>query len=153
MINSQWIKTRAMQEGADLCGITPVARFADAPKGFHPRDIYPECKSVIIFASRFPLDNLRARTTVPYTFTRNMMVNKMDGIAFHLAQDLEAVDIPSIPIPSAEPYDYWDAGKRHGRGILSLKHAAQLAGLGVIGKNTLLINEKYGNMIWLGAVF
>ena len=27
-----------------------------------------------------------------------------------------------------------------------------LAGLGKIGRNTLLINKDYGNMIWLGAV-
>jgi len=57
-----------------------------------------------------------------------------------------------VPVPSADPYDYWDEERRHGRGILSLKHAGRLAGLGVLGRNTLLINEKYGNMIWLGAV-
>ena len=37
-------------------------------------------------------------------------------------------------------------------GILSLKHAAVLAGLGKMGKNTLLVNERFGNMLWLGAV-
>ncbi len=60
--------------------------------------------------------------------------------------------ITSIPIPSADPYDYWDSERNHGRGILSLKHAGSLAGLGKIGKNTLLINDRYGNMIWLGAI-
>ena len=38
------------------------------------------------------------------------------------------------------------------RNILSAKHAAQAAGLGVIGRNTLLITPEYGNMVWLGAV-
>ena len=33
-----------------------------------------------------------------------------------------------------------------------MKHAGALAGLGVPGKNTLLVNERFGNMIWLGAV-
>jgi epoxyqueuosine reductase QueG len=152
MVNSQIIKERAIQEGADICGIAPVARFANAPKGFHPCDIYPDCKSVIVFASHFSLSTLQTRTNVPYTFVRNMMVNKLDGIAYNLSRWLETEDIPSIPIPSADPYEYWDPDKRHGRGILSLKHAGQLAGLGVIGKNTLLINDKYGNMIWLGAI-
>jgi epoxyqueuosine reductase QueG len=27
-----------------------------------------------------------------------------------------------------------------------------LAGLGKMGKNTLVVNDRYGNMIWLGAV-
>jgi epoxyqueuosine reductase QueG len=39
-----------------------------------------------------------------------------------------------------------------GRGILSLKHAGYLAGLGIMGKNTLLTNNKLGNRITLGAL-
>jgi epoxyqueuosine reductase len=33
-----------------------------------------------------------------------------------------------------------------------LKHSAQASGIGCIDKNTLLINEKYGNRLYLGAV-
>lgn len=33
-----------------------------------------------------------------------------------------------------------------------MKHAGELAGLGFIGKNTLLVNQEFGNMIWLGGV-
>ncbi|KKN31614.1 hypothetical protein LCGC14_0822150 [marine sediment metagenome] len=39
----------------------------------------------------------------------------------------------------------------HGRGIISLRHAGFLAGLGVLGKNNLLMNEKFGNMFYIGA--
>ncbi len=152
MIDSKIIKVRAIQKGADICGIAPVARFAGAPKGFHPCDIYPDCRSVIVFASHFPLSTLQARTNVPYTFVRNMVVDKLDLISFHLSDELETEGIISIPIPSAEPYEYWDPDRNHGRGILSLKHAGFLSGLGVLGKNTLLINDTYGNMIWLGAI-
>ncbi len=152
MIDSKIIKERAIQRGADICGIAPVARFADAPRGFHPCDIYPDCRSVIVFASRFPLSTLQASTNAPYTFVRNMMVDKLDQVSFHLSNELEAGGITSIPIPSAEPYEYWAPSRNHGRGILSLKHAGVLAGLGVIGKNTLLVNDTYGNMIWIGAI-
>ena len=58
----------------------------------------------------------------------------------------------AIPIPADEPYEYWDSENRHGRGILSLKHLAQAAGIGCIGKNTLLVNKTYGNRLYLGAV-
>lgn len=152
MISSRTIKKRAIQCGADICGVAPVARFVDAPKGFHPCDIYPDCRSVVVFASHFPLSTLQAKTNAPYTLVRNRMVDKLDWISFHVSGELETEGVVSVPIPSAEPYEYWDAGRNHGRGILSLKHAGVLAGLGVFGKNTLLINEKFGNMIWLGAI-
>jgi epoxyqueuosine reductase QueG len=36
--------------------------------------------------------------------------------------------------------------------LISMKHAAMQAGLGTLGKNTLLINERFGNRLTLGAV-
>jgi epoxyqueuosine reductase len=152
MINSGTIKKRVIQHGADICGIAPVDRFDGAPKGFHPSDIYPDCRSVVVFAARFPLSTLQAKTNAPYTLVRNKMVDKVDWISFDMSNELEREGIVSIPIPSADPYDYWDAERNHGRGILSLKHAGVLAGLGVLGKNTLLMNERFGNMMWLGAI-
>lgn len=152
MISSETVKKRAIHYGADICGIASVDRFTGAPKGFHPCDIYPDCKSVVVFASRFPLSTLQAKTNAPYTLVRNKVVDKVDWISFHLSTELESECLVSIPIPAGEPYDYWDADLTHGRGILSLKHAGVLAGLGVLGKNTLLMNERFGNMIWLGAV-
>ena len=152
MISSRTTKKRIIQYGADICGVAPVTRFVDAPRGFHPCDIYPDCRSVIVFASHFPLSTLQAKTNAPYTLVRDRMVDKLDGISFCVSGDLEAEGVVSVPIPSADPYEYWDAGRRHGKGILSLKHAGVLAGLGVLGKNTLLVNERFGNMIWLGAI-
>jgi epoxyqueuosine reductase QueG len=39
-----------------------------------------------------------------------------------------------------------------GRGLLSMKHTAVAAGLGVIGKSSLLLNKRYGNMLEIGSV-
>jgi epoxyqueuosine reductase len=151
-MTSDGLKSMFAQKGADICGIAPVSRFKDAPAGFHPNDICRDCKSVLVFACRFPKSTLGARTNSPYTFVRNMMVQKCDMLSFTLSDELERQGIMAIPIPSSEPYDFWDTKQRQGRGILSLKHAAVLAGLGVIGKNTLLVNDELGNMTWLGAV-
>ncbi|MGE5542914.1 MAG: epoxyqueuosine reductase [Bacillota bacterium] len=151
-VDASYVKKAAVRLGADLCGIAPVSRFENAPEGFHPVDILRGCKSVVVLASRFPHGCLQSTSPIPYTFARNMMVGKMDSISFRLCEDLEACGIDSVSIPASDPYVYWDPARRHGRAILSLKHAGQLAGLGRIGKNTLLVNETYGNMIWMGAV-
>jgi len=151
-MKSQSIKELAYKLGADVCGIAIVDEFKDAPKGFHPTDIMPEATSVIVYGKQSSKTLFDAKTNVPYTFVRNKTLEKLDDITIALSYKIEESGYAAIPIPSVEPYDYWDSEKRHGRGILSLKHAAQLAGLGRIGKNTLLINEKYGNRLWLGAI-
>ena len=38
------------------------------------------------------------------------------------------------------------------RSLVSLKHMAQAAGIGTIGRNTLLITPQYGSLVWLGGV-
>ncbi len=81
-----------------------------------------------------------------------MLIAEIDQIAMELAFEIEKEGFDAVPIPSSEPYEFWDVERRHGRGILSLKHSAQLAGLGYMGKNTLLIHPQFGNRLWLGAV-
>lgn len=146
------IKSRTRTLGADLCGIAPVERFVDAPSGFHPTDVAGECKSVISLAVHFPISVLSSPSQAAYTFVRNKLMDKMDSLTCQLAAELESSGGCAVPIPSSDPYDYWDDSRRHGQGILSLKHAAVRAGLGHMGKNTLLVNDKFGNMLWLGAV-
>jgi len=152
MLTADQVKSRAASLGADLCGIAASWRFSEAPAGFRPNDILPACRSVVVFACRFPTGSLEAGSRSPYTMLRNQLMHRLDSIAFDLTVFLEKEGILAVPVPSSEPYDFWDDDRRTGKGILSLKHAGVLAGLGCLGKNTLLINEKFGNMTWLGAV-
>lgn len=145
------IKELAQKLGADLCGIAPVERFENAPIGFHPFDIYPGTKSVIVFAKREAESALYSKSPVPYTFFTEIALQKVYTITYEFTCELEKAGFIAIPIPS-EPYEYWDEVTSTGKGILSLKHAGYLAGLGVIGKNTLLVNRKFGNLIRLGAI-
>lgn len=146
------VKDMSAGYGADVCGVADIGRFGGAPDGFHPADILPEAKSVIIFGRQFLKSVFKTDTNVPYTMVRNMLLQKLDEISLQLSLGIEAEGFMAVPVPSSAPYEYWDAERRHGRGILSLKHAAQLAGVGSIGKNTLLINKQFGNRLWLGAV-
>jgi epoxyqueuosine reductase len=146
------IKGLAIGLGADLCGIATPERFAGAPEGHHPADIYPDCKSVIVFAKRVPGETLFIDNCIPYTHVNNVVLQEVDLLGVRLSLALEELGIRSVPVPSDVPYEHWEADRQYGRAILSMRHAGYLAGLGVLGKNTLLINEKYGNMIQVGAV-
>jgi len=146
------VKNKAHSLGAFVCGVASAAKFSSAPQGFRPTDILPSAQSVIVMGNEFNRGVFEAKTNAPYTLVRNHLVQCLDSIAVGLSFSLEAEGYLAVPVPSSEPYECWDASLRHGRGILSLKHAAQLAGLGRIGKNTLLINKRHGNRLWLSAV-
>ena len=152
MVKANEVKQVVREEGADICGIASAERFSGAPKGFQPIDIYDKCKSVVVFARKLPTEALFASNCVPYTFMSMMMTQEVDRLVISIAMKLEEMGLGAVPIPSDDPYEHWEPERSYGRAILSMKHAAQLAGLGVMGKNTLLINKDYGNMIRLGAV-
>jgi epoxyqueuosine reductase len=151
-MDSNQIKKKILELGADLVGIAPVDRFADAPQGFKPRDIYAEAKSAIVHAKRVPVTTLSAQSPIPYTFVNSFMTSVVDNMSIHLSLWLEDQDAGAVIIPSDDPYEHWEPERSYGRAILSLRHAGWLAGLGFLGRNTLLINEEFGNMIQLGAV-
>jgi epoxyqueuosine reductase QueG len=151
-MTSKMIKEKAAEFGVNLCGIASVDRFKNAPKGFSPLDLYPECKSVIVFAKRLPVGLFNSTSCVPYSHYNSLLPQEIDRISLKLAYYLEDMGYGAIPIPSDDPYEHWESERMYGRAILSMRHAAYLAGLGIMGKNTLVINEEYGNMIIIGAV-
>ena len=152
MVSSSKIKSVVIERGADLCGIAPADRFKAAPKGFHPNDIYEKCKSVLVFAKRLPTESLFASSCIPYTHINNIIIKEVDLLTLKLSLELEDLGIKNVPLPSDDPYEHWVPNDSYGRAILSLRHAGHLAGLGVLGKSTLLINCDFGNMIQLGAI-
>ena len=146
------LKEKVKQMGADACGIAGAERFTSAPEGFRPSDILPDTASVIVLAKQFPKGVFLAKSNAPYTLIRESLMHTIDEMSIGLVMDIEQAGYHAVPIPSAEPYTYWDKDNREGKGILSLRHAAALAGLGWIGRNTLLVSSDFGNRLWLSAV-
>ncbi len=147
------IKKIVMDLGADVCGIANIDRFADAPEGFHPKNIYPDCKSVIVFGLALPKGLFKVEPRLIYGHFNYAACPEVDQIALHTAKQIEErFGSFAVPLPADSPYEYWVPEKMEGHGLLSMKHAAVAAGLGTLGKSTLLLNRKYGSMLVLGAV-
>ena len=151
-IDSMEVKAQAMKLGADLCGVASVERFAGAPPGHRPQDIYPDCRSVIVLAQRIPVGLLYAKSCVPYTQTNRLVNQQLDELGIALGLALEDRGMRAVPLPCDDHYEHWEADKLYGMGLLSMRHAGHLAGLGVLGRNTLLKNDRFGNMIKIGAI-
>jgi epoxyqueuosine reductase len=146
-MNKTELKKICKQQGADLIGFASADSFKEAPKGSHPTDVLPSCKSVLVLGCRFPVEAMDMKPD-GYTKIRNQMTTKMNKLAVGISKEIKDLGVEAAPIKSIN--SSWRDNRS--RGPISLKHAAVLAGLGKTGKNTLVVNKEYGNMIWLSAV-
>ncbi|MEW5815731.1 MAG: epoxyqueuosine reductase [Spirochaetota bacterium] len=145
------IKQFAIERGADLVGITSADLLAEAPIGSRPADSLKDAKSVIALAKCFPAGAFLSRPS-NYGSLMLAIYNRLDDIAVDVANILEKNGGRAVPILADGPYDYWEPENMYGRGNLSHKHAAQAAGLGRMGKNSLLITPDYGNRVLLVSI-
>ena len=145
-LNSERVKEYGINAGASVVGIAASRDFGLAPEGFRPSDNLEGCRSVIVLGTTFPKKVLNS--TVEYTASRNEMLTKMTSIAQDVSKRIKAdgYKVKAISASGGKTID----GKHYGH--ISLKHAAELAGLGLINRNYLLTNPKYGNLLWLSAV-
>ncbi|MDY6825411.1 MAG: hypothetical protein SWH68_16685 [Thermodesulfobacteriota bacterium] len=138
----------------------PVFGMADArslsrkaPEGFRPDELLPGAGTVLVTARPLPLSVFQtSRNNGIYSFytaafhTYYQMMNEAMNA---LCVMIEAAGHAALPVPAYSPLRF------HGgepRGLISLKHAAVEAGLGKMGKNTLLIHPDKGNILRLGGL-
>ena len=145
-LNSETVKEYGTSAGANVVGIASVKDFGLAPEGFKPSDNLEGCLSVIVLGATFPKKVLN--NTIEYTACRNAMLTNMTAMANDVAKRIKAdgYKVKAISASGGKTID----GKHFG--FISLKHAAELAGLGLINRNYLLTNTQYGNLLWLSAV-
>ncbi|MDI6741848.1 MAG: hypothetical protein QMD11_03825 [Smithella sp.] len=124
---------------------------ASAPEGFRPKDLLPAAKTVLVFAQPLPLAVFQVPGENNAFYQRSSYTHYliMDKLANDLSLMLQQAGYRSLPIPSYSPLRFYQGEPR---GIISLKHAAVQAGLGKMGRNTLLINRAHGNVMRLGAL-
>ncbi len=145
------VKRLAVDNGLDLVGVASVDRFAAAPAGHHPEDLLPGARAVIACARRIPNGVLDGPATA-YHRAMEIVHARLDFAAAQIALRLEQNGGRALPVPADEPYVHWEADRKYGRGDLSHKHAAEAAGLGRLGRNSMLITPQFGNRVHLVSV-
>ena len=147
VLNSETVKDYGLHAGASIVGIAASKDFGLAPEGFKPADNLDGCLSVVVLGSPFPQEAL-LDASVDYTEIRNRTLKRMNDIAKEVTKQIKGKGYKAKAIGGI------DGKYVNGKflGSISLKHAAELAGLGVISRNYLLINPEYGNLLWFSAV-
>lgn len=145
------LKAYSFEQGIDLVGVAPVDRFVGAPQEHHPDDILPGAKTVISLALHIPSGPFDGPATA-YHRAMEVIHAQLDVVAYRIVRYLEREGGRAIAVPSDEPYRHWEAERMYGRGDLSHRHAAQAAGLGRLGKGSLLITQEFGNRVHLVSI-
>ena len=168
-----WVESRALELGFDLCGVVSAAKFPELEltdewlaRGFagemkylsDPRRrsgerAFPGIRSVIVCALNYNTD-LPKSTDVPHLAKddepRGWISRYAWGGDYHEVLKERLDELTTVLREHfAEPFDarvYADTGP------LQERIFAKYAGLGWLGKNTLLLNQRVGSWFFLGAI-
>jgi O-acetylhomoserine (thiol)-lyase len=144
---SSEVKQIATQLGADLVGVASEKAFEYAPPGYRPQDVLKGARSVVVLAVALPGAALESAPSREYSASYMSANNELNRIAFRIAKFLQDNGHRAVQVPASPPYDL-----ERMRGDISHRHAGEQAGLGVFGKNSLLLSPKYGARIRLVSV-
>ena len=138
------VKKMAFNKGVDMIGVAPVERFQGAPKGHHPADVLPGCESVISIGRRFLMGMIDTLSPTAqrlsykhHTFAHLNAWNSQT--AYEIALFLENNGYTAFVVQPTTPYE-----PQTKMGVISHRHAAVLAGLGVFGRNNLVLTPQFG---------
>ena len=109
---------------------------------------FPAAQSVIVFGKEVPASVYR----MPKKEKTNGMLQvaeTLDNAAKRLAAILEKEQVPAKPVPLYLPVRI---SKGNVQGVVRLKPVAAAAGLGSLGKNTVLFNPRFGPRLLLSGV-
>ncbi|MCX6655238.1 MAG: hypothetical protein NTY03_08965 [Candidatus Bathyarchaeota archaeon] len=153
------LRSEAKRHQVDLFGVVSTRELSDAPAGHKPTDIMPSAASVIVLGLKI-LDAQTDLLPVEGETSSNSPRQAMfSGHNAYLSQQLDAAGYSLSRMLEVEGYKAYhqlsSTGGIDGRyltGLLSLKHAASRAGLGTIGRNSLLITPQYGPRVRLTGI-
>jgi len=144
------VKTLALNMGADLVGIAPVARFEHAPKEGKPQYYMPDANCVVVIATRI-LKGLcdvygsyenEGKTIGPYMWYGYAQLNWGNSwIAIQVGKLLQDEGYKALPFP---PTGFCYRYPEQNLPDFYHKHAAVAAGLGEFGLNRLLLTPEFG---------
>ncbi|MDP2951934.1 MAG: 4Fe-4S double cluster binding domain-containing protein [Chloroflexota bacterium] len=144
------IKAYAREQGADLVGVAAAATLEAAPPGQRPSELLPRAQSVVVMALHVPRGAVASPNLRLYRYSTNVVEQTLSSIAHRMTYLLEEKGYQAIAVPPDVPLDM-----QRPTGLvpdLSHKKAAEAAGLGRMGRSTLLLTRRFGPRVRLISV-
>lgn len=173
--DTAWIAESAKALGFDLCGVAPAEKFAELaqteawlakgyagemtylfdPRRSDPRKAFPEFRSVIVCALNYNATQPKSidaasDDSIGTTEPRGWISRYAWGYDYH---DVLRAKLGFLVAAMRGRFDApFEARPYADTGPIQERIFAKHAGLGWIGKNTLLLNQGMGSWFFLGAI-
>lgn len=156
------LRQLARDLGGDL-GIANIERFKNAPEMMHPKNIFPECKSVISIVAPFTRGAYRGISEGThwsnYTYYSYNKLNTLFRplITYEVACRLEDLGHEAVPVypgvPERAGYRPPVTPERPAPDVnINVRIAGVACGLGEIGWSKVFIHPKWGPRVRLGTI-
>ena len=145
-MDSNWIKTIALEEGLSLAGIADISDVADRP--------YPEMTRALVVAVRLSdavFDEVKNEKTPTHVYFHQYRTTNafIDQALFRVGLKIQAKGYRVVQVAASQSIS------KNGNGyqaLFSHRAAAIRAGLGWIGKSNALVTEAFGPRVRLGTL-
>jgi epoxyqueuosine reductase len=129
------------QFDVDVFGIADFSSYGkevvDLPEDVRTQYPFAICFGMVL--SRGVLQTVEKGPTPLYLHHYRQVNSNLDKIAYLLSREIERKGFKSLPFGASQVVD-WRNQKAH----VSHKHVAEMAGLGWIGRNNLLVHPSFG---------
>lgn len=149
--------------GVEIVGIAPISRFAGAPERMHPKNIFPDCQSVISIVQPIPRGTYRGITEGThwnnYTYYSYNRLNTLylPLVTEEVSRFIEDHGFEAVPVYPGVPETYPNnpdpiPGRPAPEINLNIRIAAMACGLGEIGWSKVFIHPVYGPRVRIGTI-
>lgn len=126
--------------GIEYCGVLPIGEARIINPSLYERTVKDFARSVAVFIAPYAVEHEGGGNVSVYAAARDYHIF-MKGLFGKVCAELERL------FPGHRFYGMSDHSP------INETHAAALVGLGVVGDNMRLINEKYGSYVFIGEIY
>lgn len=147
--NTSEITIFLQNQGVDAWGIARMAKYEKELAQLDESTIekFPFAISFGLVLTRSVMETVKEGPNALYLHHYRQLNYRLDMIAYLLAREIEKAGRKAIPFPASQIVDW-----KNQKGHISHKRIAEMAGIGWIGRNNLLIHPVYGARLRLNTV-
>lgn len=145
------IKELALKLGVDDVRFLNLKDY-HSPLSPDPTNYLPEAQSLVVLVLRELRGSYLNRSIIKMYGAFSLDITARD-IGYRMSKFIEDnYDSDAFMIPDHRPFEITKETRKQIIGPVSLRHAAVQCGLGVMGRNNLVVNPRWGSFIRIGAI-